>query len=421
MMNTKTSTHAIPPEAELLLRSVRARIDAETAARIAALARKTIDWDYLLRVGQSHRVLPLLYRSLNQVCPDAVPPAILEGLRQYFYRNTEWNFFLTSVLLKVLKALEVEGISAIPFKGPVLAAAIYSNLGLRQFNDLDILVHRRDIARTHNVLISQGFRGFRSGSSPNDPYFLNQDLEPDQIAPLDPDCYTFFMRDDGRVKIDPQWRLTRRLFSFSLDSKHLWSHLEPFSLGGRTVLTFPPDVLLLILCAHGCKHLWQRLKWVCDVAQLIEVIRNNNPELFFEQSLRNGNRRMVSLGLLLAHDLLGASLPEHIVTEIRSDATVKSAAIQVRQRLFAETDQILGDAERFIFYLKMQESWLERLQCCLQYPAQYLRLSLHSIFSPTSIERSLLPLPKGLTFLYYAFRPLRLLLKYASQPFKRDG
>ena len=419
-MNSNTSTLAIRPEAELLLRSARVRIDAETAARIEALVRNTIDWDYLIRMGESHRVLPLLYRSLNQVCPDAVPPAILEGLRQYFYRNTEWNFFLTSVLLKVLKALEVEGISAIPFKGPVLAAAIYGNLGLRQFNDLDILVHRRDIARTHNVLISQGFRGFRSGSSPNDPYFLNQDLEPDQIAPLDPDCYTF-MRDDGRVKIDPQWRLTRRLFSFSLDSKHLWNRLEPFSLGGRTVLTFPTDALLLILCAHGCKHLWLRLKWVCDVAQLIEVIQNNNPELFFEQSLRNGNRRMVSLGLLLAHDLLGASLPEHIVTEIRSDATVKSAAIQVRQRLFAETDQILGDAERFIFYLKMQESWLERLQYRFQYLAQHLRLLLDSIFSPTSIERSLLPLPKGLTFLYYAFRPLRLLLKYASKPFKRDG
>ena len=37
-------------------------------------------------------------------------------------------------------ALPLQGIAAIPYKGPVLAAAVYGNLALRTFSDLDILV-----------------------------------------------------------------------------------------------------------------------------------------------------------------------------------------------------------------------------------------------------------------------------------------
>ena len=393
-MNSNTSTLAIRPEAELLLRSARVRIDAETAARIEALASNTIDWDYLISIGTLNRVLPLLYRTLNQVCPNIVPAAILDFLREYFHLNTKRNFFLTSELLKLLKVFEQQGISAISFKGPLLAASIYGSIALRQFSDLDILVHKQDIIKAKQVLISQGFA---STDSHNDSA-ENSD----------------FVRDVGeiKIKVDLQWRITPKLFSF--DSDRVWNHLEPFSLWGGTVLTFTPDMLLLILCVHGWKHRWQRLKWVCDVAQLIELIQNNNREIVFEQSIHKGNRRMLSLGLLLAHELLGAALPASVLQNIRSDSTVKSVAIPVRNKLFVEPRQASSEGARTIFYFKMMESWGERPQHCFQY-------LVGSIFSPTSIERSLLPLPRGLTFLYYAFRPLRLLLKYASRPFKRDG
>jgi hypothetical protein len=88
-----------------------------------------------------------LYQSLNTTCPEAVPKANLAQLRNYFHANAQRNLFLTQELLKLLTLFKTNGISAIPYKGPVLAVAVYGNLALRQFGDLDILVHKRDVLR----------------------------------------------------------------------------------------------------------------------------------------------------------------------------------------------------------------------------------------------------------------------------------
>src|SRR5207244_11975507 len=40
-------------------------------------------------------------------------------------------------------------------------------------------------------------------------------------------------------------------------------------LGGTLVRTLSAEHLLLVLCAHGAKHCWERLGWICDVAELL--------------------------------------------------------------------------------------------------------------------------------------------------------
>ena len=45
--------------------------------------------------------------------------------------------------------------------------------------------------------------------------------------------------------------------------------LEEVGVAGTTFLTLPADVLLVALCVHGAKHVWERLGWIVDVAELI--------------------------------------------------------------------------------------------------------------------------------------------------------
>lgn len=403
-------------ESELLLCIARTHINPQTASRIRALVGQGPDWHYLISTASSHGVLPLLYRSLARICPESVPAARFEFLRQYYELNKRRSFLLTCELLRCIKAFEQGGVHAVSFKGPILAASIYGNLALRQFNDLDIVVRKRDISKAKDILISRGYSHLGSRTAPNQgTQHLRTDLEPDQLAPLRPNFY-IFVRHGVKIRVDLQWRVTDRLFSFSIDSESFWNNLDSFILGRTTLLTFPPEILLLILCAHGCKHSWQKLKWVCDVAQLIEVLQSKGQLTRVKQALLNGNRRMVCLGLLLAHDLLGATLPDEVIKEIRLDSVATSVATQIRQRLFAETDEAVGEAGKFIFYLKMRASWAERLKYCSEYLAQYS----DSVFSPSPIERDILPLPKSLAFLHYGFRPLRLAAKYGLAPFKRS-
>jgi hypothetical protein len=124
---------------------------------------------------------------------------------------------------------------------------------------------------------------------------------------------------------------------------------------------------------------------------------------------------MVSLGLLLAHEVLKAPLPPALLKEIRSDSVVKSSATQVCQGLFVEPHPPPKEADSFIAYFRMAASWREKIR----YTLHYLGEQFGSVFAPTSIEHLVLPLPRRLMFLYYAFRPVRLITKYTMLAFRK--
>ena len=47
---------------------------------------------------------------------------------------------LTRELARIMACLENHSVDAIPYKGPALAQAIYGDVAMRQFSDLDILI-----------------------------------------------------------------------------------------------------------------------------------------------------------------------------------------------------------------------------------------------------------------------------------------
>jgi hypothetical protein len=383
------------PEDELLLRCARVSRTPEDNRRIGALLREETDWKYLLRVAREHRVVPLLFSHLNATCPEAVPETVLNELRNYYHESTRRNLFLTGELLKLLNLFEANGIHAIPYKGPTLAAMAYGNLALREFDDLDILVRKQDVPRAEELLVSMEYRS---------QYRLNGEQ---QAAFLRNHYEHAFTRGDGEVTVDLHWGIMEKHFSFSLDSECLWGRLERISLGGNTVLTLSPEDLLLILCMHGSKHFWERLSWIRDVAELIRVHKKINWEQFMKQASTLGSERMLLLGLYLASDLLGAALPEEVWRRVHTDPTVKALARQVHERLFREANGSLGAFEGLPlhpFHLRARERLQDKLRYCI-----------YRVTTITMKDSMLLPLPGYLYPLYYIIRPKRLAGKYGKR------
>ena len=146
------------PESELLLCCARSSIDSERSDRIRSLLRDGIDWTHLLRQAKEHGVMPLLCWHLTNHCLDGIPQPLVDRLRDHFHSNARSNLLLTEELLRLLDLLEARGIRAIPFKGPALAASVYGNVALRQFCDLDLLVHASEVSKTRDLLISAGYQ-----------------------------------------------------------------------------------------------------------------------------------------------------------------------------------------------------------------------------------------------------------------------
>ena len=205
-------------EIELLLCCARTRLDSDTIKKIDSLVQREIDWEILVQSALIHRVMPLLYQNLQKTCPQAVPRDTLEKLRTYFLTNTGRNLAFTTKLLELIKLFKENGITAIPFKGPVLAEFVYGDLALRQFADLDILIYRDDVLNAYQLLLSKGYRPEVS-------------LNAEQVKAYLKTEYSLAAADkDSKVIVELHWEVTGRYTDYSFDLDHLENRLETVTI-----------------------------------------------------------------------------------------------------------------------------------------------------------------------------------------------
>lgn len=385
----------VPPEAELLLRSARVHRDLEKTDWIVPLLQKGMDWVYLKEMALQHGLMPILYRCLKSHAPNSVPRSILAQFRDHALSSASRSLVMTEELLSLLERLKAEGILAIPYKGPVVAASLYKDLAIRPFNDLDILVKKKDLSKAMDVMTSLGYQ----------PHFQ---LTRTQVAAFLKSKYEFpLTHRNGWLTVELKWNLVEDFFSFPLDQEGLWKRLQPISLSGKEVLTFSPEDLLIILCMHGATHLWTSLIWICDIAQLINVRKDLNWELVLRQARALRSERMVYLGLSLSARLLWATLPEEVENLIEADPMVKKLSEEVIGHLFVKASDhpaLWGSA---LFHLRARECFKDKL-------LYGTRLAM----TTTVEDWSFFCLPDSLFALYHLLRPIRLALKYGIQPLR---
>jgi len=304
-----------------------------------------------------------------------------------------------------MNLFETHGIKAVPFKGPVLAEVAYGNFLLRQFCDLDILIHKADFARTKKLLASQGYQPWEQ---------LTESQEDKHLQSKH--AYTF-VHNDSDVEIDLHWNIAQGPFAVPPDSECLWEHLETVSFVGRQIPSFSQQDMFLILCGHGSKHGWERLAWICDVAEMIRTHSGIDWKELMEISLKMNTQRMLSLGLYMANDLLGAALPKEVLNKVSNDPQVRSLALQVYETLQSEPDTMpdLADRTAFyvsrtVFYVRMRERLRDRMP--------YFLYNLRRLVTPNSRDREFVQLPSSLSFLHHLLRPVRLLRDYGLRPLK---
>src|SRR3972149_3253348 len=126
--------------------------EAGSDTRIRTLLDAPLDWPRLEAAAEWHGVLSLVYGRLRDAAPDLVPGPAMTRLREASTANARRNLFLAGALLRVLDLLRSQGIPAVAYKGPTLAALAYGDLTRRDFADNDIMIRRRDFAAGPGLL-----------------------------------------------------------------------------------------------------------------------------------------------------------------------------------------------------------------------------------------------------------------------------
>lgn len=334
------------PEAELLLACARGG-DAASDQRLRELLRQDLDWTRAEQLALRHRQIPGMYLRLSAAERGAAPPAVLARLRRRFYAIAEHNRRLERELLGLLELLAAGGIAAVPFKGPALAAGVYRNPALRMSSDLDILVGRADVERAAELLAEQGYRQVLKHGA-----LFEAAARPFRHA-------RELATADGRT-VDLHWKLSQSYFAFGLSLAQLGGRLGAATLAGRQIPALSPEDALIFLCAHGARHSWTCLAWVCDISELLHT----QTRLRWAEVLRLADalhcRCMLLLGLRLARDLLGAPLPADIASIVAASQPAAELAALATGWMFGESGPT--ELEQARFYLRARERWWDRLQ-----------------------------------------------------------
>jgi hypothetical protein len=171
--------------------------------------------------------------------------------------------------------------------------------------------------------------------------------------------------------------------------------------------------IFFLLAIHGSRHRWESLKWICDIAALLQAFPELNWAAVLAQASKISRRRLILLPLALVNQLFNIELPFVVTRAIQEDAAVFPLARSIQRGHHASGRGDLSPRRRAVAQLiycegmrvRMRESMLERF--CL------LAIVFLRQMEPNVNDRNRLPhrkLPKLL--LYWLMRPIRLLRIY---------
>ena len=383
----RRATSVFNPEFDLLLACCTNGLKIEDAERIRETLTRPLDWKRLTDLAEHHAVVPHIYRSLSAI-RDIAPPDSIAALRQSQEANARHILWLTRELLRILEKLESCSVAVLPYKGSVLAEILYGNVSMRQFSDLDLLIHSSDLPRIKSALAELGYEPRVQLTQREERDYLESGYE-----------YTFD-HHLGRNLVEVQWRILPRFYSVDFDVDGFFQRAVPRTVSGMTLRTLSAEDLLLVLCVHAAKHAWQQLSWLCDIAELARS-QQINWNAVEEKSKRLGIQRMVAISLFLAHRLLEGA-PSKLCLG-GGFGSIENLTNEIIPTLAEGTDHNTESISYFWLMIRVRERWQDRI-----------KFIWRLILTPSVGEWSAIRLPAQLFPLYRVVRIFRLLSRLFS-------
>jgi hypothetical protein len=337
-------------------------------ACLSSAAQAELDW-FLLRA--------LNYSGLP------IPPTLISRVRDQSAQNCR----AVSDLVRIVQCLDAAGIQCLALKGPALGQFLYSNLSARAFTDLDLLMDKAAIRPATQLLENLGYR-LASGrlDDPDDKDLL-------------------FVSPGSGLAVELHWALHPPTYANPCPDD-LWSRSVTVSLAGVPVRSLHPDDLVLYLSIHGTRHLWSKPQWALDLHTLLQSSAVQWP-MVLSEARKSGTLRILHLSALVCSLLFATPVPPPLSSSLQRDPFASQLASRIVHTLL--DSEPLGNMDSLLFRILSRERFRDRLTV--------IRRAMRTIWKPGSVDRSLLPLPTFLYFLYFLTRPVRLMRSYGLRWF----
>lgn len=359
----------------------------------------------LITAALQHGILPLVYKTIKNLSPSDPPRSshntshvtrntesqsdsylstLLSELKTQYMIIAQRNMLMTSELIRIVKLLKENNIEALAFKGPTLSQMAYGDITLRQYGDLDILVKKENIYKIDSLLKDLGYQRLLKLTPIQEKVYIqnSQDLG--------------FYHPKSAVLFEMHWSLLNEDYPLKINLDTIWKTPQTININQQKIKTFPTEELLMYLCIHGSKHLWERIEWIKDIDLLIRK-EDIDWEKIIKKIDGSGFEVMIYLGLSLSMQLFNTPLPKNITDHISNMESLNTLSVFVLQswqdpkNVFQETHTML----KFFPGIKEKSLYLHKI-----------------LIKPSLNDYWFVDLPKSLYWVYYFVHPYLLLKKY---------
>jgi len=209
----------------------------------------------------------------------------------------------------VVAILLSAGVQPVILKGAAIAMTFYDKPFERDFVDLDILVPEDQVEQSLQALGAQGYVG------PTSPEVLLAYRHYHFHVPL---------RDRLAHVVEIHWRLTRASELFQLDANEVLSQSTSLERSGPPVLVLPrPEHTLLHLVIQNLHEGFSRLSRLVDMDRIVAATPGLDWDALIATARKGNLAPATAVSLQLANRLLGCTVPEDVLRELRPGAVAR--------------------------------------------------------------------------------------------------
>jgi len=276
---------------------------------IKTAASAPFDAYRVLAVAHEHRVEAFVERGLSEIgfeLPKDAAELLAQRVRVarlQMLRNAGEEVRLSGLFRDA-------GIDCVFVKGATLAMLAHGSLAHKSSWDIDLLVEHRNINQSIDLLNAAGYEF-------DQPVIGHADLATRFANRYRESSWTNAKRG---ITVELHWALAH--------NPHILGHIgirserQNVAIGGNhTVPTLSTSDLFAFLVVHGMLHRWSRLKWLTDVAALIEKSSETLVNLIDHAQAANAGR-CAAVAFVLMRDLMGVAIPQDLAARIDLDPRV---------------------------------------------------------------------------------------------------
>ena len=255
--------------------------------------------------AERHKVSRLLYRGFKAY-PGLLSDVGSEELKRRAMVSQLRAERLIHMWQNVIAEVNRTGNQLLSFKGPALSLQLFDNPFAREYHDLDFFLVYSELGEVLSVFRSFGFTGFGNLGSVSD-------ILPDQQL----DCWKNrnhlpMKHTNTGVLVELHFQASRSFSGlYPVPTTERFQRAEALQYRDLEFLSPNREDHAVYLFTHGAMHAWACLRWIFDVAIVLDR-KGIDWDRFRDDIECYGLRRVCEFSIKLINSLLTVRLPEQL-------------------------------------------------------------------------------------------------------------